>query len=183
MDAAVREPQRGVTLVEMLVTMSIAVLLLTLGVSGVTALVKRNARATAVNTMVGHLNFARAQAVMRATNVRVCPVDAEAPSAGCAADADGTAWGEGYAVVEMDNAGATVAVLRLQEAPRTIEIDSGGRRFFEFEDDGTISMGGGSGNGSITFCDTAADGIAGARIRISLMGRVSLDDGDVDCES
>lgn len=184
--AADRHPQRGVTLVELLVTMSIGVILLTVGVAGMNSLVKRNTRAAEVNAMVGHLNFARAQAIMRARNIRVCPVDADDPAAGCDDDADGTSWVNGYAVVEINSTGNTV--LRLQEGSDRLRVDSGGRPAFEFEDDGTLRRGGAFGNGTfgngtITFCDTQADGIDGIDVVISPMGRIRLDEDPPDCDA
>lgn len=178
--AAARQPQRGVTLVELLITMSIVVILITVGVSGMRMLVKRNARATEVNTIVGHLNFTRAQAIMRAANVRVCPLDPDDPSAGCdAAPTDGS-WSDGYAVVELDAVGATVAVLRVQQGARAVDI-IGNRECFEFEDNGTLRFGGCSGPGSIRFCDPDPDGIDAARVVISSMGRIRLEEAGVTC--
>jgi type IV fimbrial biogenesis protein FimT len=161
-----RRRQRGVTLIELLVTMSIVVILLTVGVSGMSALVKRNTRVTEVNTMIGHLNFARAQAILRATDVRVCPVDPEHPEAGCSASADGSSWPDGYAIALVDGNDSTLEVLRLQEPIDNFSVDSGGRKGFEFKDDGTGIA------GSIEFCDTRADAVVGAKIVVSRPGRV-----------
>jgi type IV fimbrial biogenesis protein FimT len=183
MQIPTRHRQQGVTLIELLVTMSILVILLTVGVGGMTTVVKRNTRATEVNTMIGHLNFARAQAVMRATDIRVCPVDPSNPAAGCGASADGSSWSNGYAVVEVDAANKTVAVLRLQEAISGFVVDSGGRRGFQFEDDGTISYRNYSGNGTISFCDSRTDGVDGAAIVVSPMGRVRLASAPPECDA
>ncbi len=161
-----RRRQWGVTLIEMLVTMSVVVILLTVGVSGMTTLVKLNTRVTEVNTMIGHLNFARAQAIMRAADVRVCPVDPEDPAAGCSASADGSSWSNGYAVALVDADNNTLEVLRLQEPIEHLAVDSGRRKAFEFRDDGTGI------NGTITFCDTRPDGVDGASIIVSSLGRV-----------
>lgn len=178
--AVARQSQRGVTLVELLITMSIVVILITVGVSGMRMVIKRNARAAEVNTMVGHLNFARAQAIMRAANVRVCPADPHDLSAGCdAAPSDGS-WSDGYASVELDAAGGTASVLRVQQGARAVDI-IGNRVCFEFEDDGTLKFGGCSGPGSIRFCDPDPDGMDAARVVVSSMGRIRLEEDGVTC--
>ncbi len=174
--------QEGVTLLELLVTLSIAVMLLTVGVSGMTTLVKRNARAVEVNAMVGHLNFARAQAILRAATVVVCPIDPANATAGCDLNAGSAAWAGGYGVVDVDRD----VVLRLVGASAAISLTSGqaggGSNGFAFADDGTLS--GSSGfktNGSIHFCDRDPDGIDGIRVTVSRMGRVRLSEDGVNC--
>jgi|GEM_PF-6619554 len=109
------KPQQGITLVELLMSMTIAVIVLTVGVSGMTTLAKRHARAVEVNALVGHLNFARAQAIMRALNIRVCPIVPGHAHEGCSATPSDDAWSHGYAVVALDAAGRMTSVLRVQQ--------------------------------------------------------------------
>lgn len=173
MDIPARRRQRGVTLVELLVTMSILVIMLTMGVSGMTTVVKRNTRATEVNTMIGHLNYARAQAVMRATPVRVCPVDLTDLAAGCS----GSAWVDGYAVIVEDDG----EVLRVEAGSDSITMTAN-RASFRFRDDGTGT------SGSIVFCDIEDDAaddssrsssvVSPLSIIISAMGRARISETD-----
>ncbi|WP_295888194.1 GspH/FimT family pseudopilin [uncultured Thiohalocapsa sp.] len=170
-----RQSQRGVTLVELLVTLSIAVIVLTVGVSGMTTLVKRNTRAAEVNALLGHLNFARAQAIMRAADVIVCPVNTANPSAGCTLSK--AAWANGYAVIDADSG----AVLRIEQGSDTVTMTSTARGF-RFQDDGTAT------NGHITVCDAdddaktnaarADDVLTPVEIIISPVGRVRVSDKD-----
>jgi type IV fimbrial biogenesis protein FimT len=146
MQAPVLRRQRGVTLVELLVTMSILVILLTVGVSGMTTLVKRNTRATEVNTMVGHLNYARAQAVLRATDIAVCPVDTSDLAGGCSGGTED--WVDGYAVVQVSDG----EVLRVEGGSAVITMRST-VKVLRFQDDGTLA---GIG-ANITFCDVNDD--------------------------
>jgi type IV fimbrial biogenesis protein FimT len=120
------------------------VILLTVGVGGMTTVVKRNTRATEVNTMIGHLNFARAQAVMRAADIVVCPVDTTDLDAGCQGGT--SAWVEGYAIIQADDG----EVLRVEAGSRSITMKSTLTEF-RFRDDGTGSP------GNITFCDVDDD--------------------------
>lgn len=174
------KPQQGITLVELLMSMTIAVIVLTVGVSGMTTLAKRHARAVEVNALVGHLNFARAQAIMRALNIRVCPIVPGHAHEGCSATPSDDAWSHGYAVVALDAAGRMTSVLRVQQQARAMAI-VGNRPCFEFEDDGTLQMGGCSGPGSLRVCDPNPNGIDPARVVISAMGRVRLEDTGVAC--
>jgi type IV fimbrial biogenesis protein FimT len=133
--------QSGVTLIELLVTMSIVVIVLTVGVSGMSTMVKRNSRATEVNAMIGHLNFARAQAILLGRDVMVCPIDTDDLASGCAGGTDD--WVDGYAVI--DSAGD---VLRLESGSRAVTIRST-QSEFRFQGDGTLSGVG----GNFLFCD------------------------------
>jgi type IV fimbrial biogenesis protein FimT len=173
MRASAQPRQTGFTLVELLVTMSIVVILLTVGVSGLTTMVKRNTRAAEVNSMLGHLNFARAQAVMRARDITVCPVDTSDVAAGCVANTK--AWADGYAVIEAGSG----EVLRVETATGRLDVVST-RNAFTFEDDGTLTTPVG---GNISFCDADGDGVDPRRIVISGMGRTRLEESaDISCD-
>jgi type IV fimbrial biogenesis protein FimT len=175
MQILTRYRQQGVTLIELLVTMSILVILLTVGVGGMTTVVKRNTRATEVNTMIGHLNFARAQAVMRATRVRVCPVELSNLAAGCS----GNAWVDGYAVIVEDDG----EVLRVEAGSSSITMTSSASAF-RFRDDGTGTA------GNIVFCDVEDDAaddssrsgkvVQPLTILLSRMGRIRISERDSD---
>jgi type IV fimbrial biogenesis protein FimT len=173
MRASAQPRQTGFTLVELLVTMSIVVILLTVGVSGLTTMVKRNIRAAEVNSMLGHLNFARAQAVMRATDIVVCPVDTSDLAAGCTG---GTSdWRKGYAVIEAE----TGEVLRVETATGSFAIRST-RKAFIFRDDGSL---GETIGGNVSFCDSHDNGVEPRRIVISRVGRTRLTEGDdISCD-
>ncbi len=170
--------QQGVTLVELLITLAIAVIMLTLGATGMTSLVQRNTRATAVNAMVGHLNFARVQAVVRATDVAVCPVDTSDLAAGCTGGTEG--WVDGYAVIEVGSGD----VLRVQTCSESITMEST-LSTFRFQDDGTLPSAAG---GHITVCDArddaednasrSADLMTPVEIIVSGIGRIRLSDTD-----
>jgi prepilin-type N-terminal cleavage/methylation domain-containing protein len=126
MQITTRHRQQGVTLIELLVTMSILVILLTVGVGGMTTVVKRNTRATEVNTMIGHLNFARAQAVMRATTVRVCPsTPATWPPAAAAARKHGSMGMLSSLKTTARSCGSRRAAEHHYEDPRLLHFASG----------------------------------------------------------
>jgi type IV fimbrial biogenesis protein FimT len=187
--------QGGVTLIELLVTLSIATLVLTLGIGGLTQLVAQNRRASDVNTLAGNLNYARAEAVYRATDIVVCPIDPanlpDEPSNPCAtvlADDEDRQWSQGYAILVED----TGERLRMQPATAGVTIETSNVNQFRFRDDGSGT------NATIRVCDkrddaasdaARAEGIVPPRaVVVSPVGRVrvadSMPDGsDIDCSN
>jgi len=67
-----RRSRSGTTLVELLIVLSTATLLLTLGVSGLTSLINRNRLAVAANELLSLFTLARATAVTRGRAVTIC---------------------------------------------------------------------------------------------------------------
>ena len=172
----------GFTLIELMVTLSILTILLTVGVAGMSQIVARNARVTEINAMIGHLNFARTEAVSRATDIIVCPVDPSDIGAGCTDDRSG--WARGYAVIDAES----LEVLRFQKGVGHIDIFSNIDRF-TYEDDGTLTTAAG---GSIFFCDSRDDAandasrgrdiVAPRRLLVSGPGRVRIaETPNIDC--
>jgi type IV fimbrial biogenesis protein FimT len=65
--------QRGFTLIELIITLAIAIIVLSTAVPGLQAMVGNNAVTAAVNDMVTHLQLARTTAIMREVQVVLCP--------------------------------------------------------------------------------------------------------------
>jgi type IV fimbrial biogenesis protein FimT len=91
MGGAARSP--GFTLLELLITMSIAAILLTIAVPSFRYVTNSNRIAGEVNGLLGDLQFARAEAVKEGRNVTVC-ISADGQS--CVANA--TTWQSGWIV-------------------------------------------------------------------------------------
>jgi type IV fimbrial biogenesis protein FimT len=64
--------QFGLTLLELLITLSIAAILVTLGVPGFQDLIRNNRAATQSNELLTALNLARSEAIKRGARVSVC---------------------------------------------------------------------------------------------------------------
>jgi type IV fimbrial biogenesis protein FimT len=162
----------GVTLPELMVALAIITVLLALGTPNLRSLFGDSARATAANTLIGTLRFARTEAVNRAVDVLVCPGDGAA-SAGTAADpciartaASGNiAWQQGYLVAVAE----TGEPLRVQPAARgvTIETPASVERL-RFRPDGSLS----GRSGSFRVC-AAGDDAASDEARDSATARPS----------
>jgi type IV fimbrial biogenesis protein FimT len=67
--------QHGLTLVELMVTLAVAILLLAVGIPAFDAVVGRNAAISTVNPLVTALQLARSEAVSRGSAVRVESAD------------------------------------------------------------------------------------------------------------
>lgn len=103
----------GFTLLELLVTIAVAAILLTLALPSYRHTVESNAVATRVNDLVGALNYARSAAVSRGTDVYLC---ASTDESTCS-DQDPTDWARGWLVYLPVNAAQTTSVgqtLRVQ---------------------------------------------------------------------
>ncbi|MEW7983451.1 MAG: GspH/FimT family pseudopilin [Candidatus Sedimenticola endophacoides] len=82
--------QRGVTLIELISTLAIAAILLTLAVPGFSRWSEESRLVTEVNTLLTHLHLARSEAVKRRTPVVLCPDNGQGD---CAATIE---WQAGY---------------------------------------------------------------------------------------
>ncbi len=92
-------PQTGVTLIELLVTLSIAVILMAIAVPGFQDFFRRNRVDSAASEFVAALNYARSEAIRRGVRVSVC--GSSNPSAASPTCGDDK-WAEGW-VVFVDN--------------------------------------------------------------------------------
>lgn len=90
---------QGVTLIELMVTISIAVILMTVAVPGFQQLMTSNKLSGIATDMMGSLSIARSEAIKRGTNVYVCSGNActGCTGVGCIDD-----WSGGW-IIYVDN--------------------------------------------------------------------------------
>ena len=110
------ENQKGLTLLELLIVVSIASILLSVGVPSFRSVIMDNRLSDQSNAFVASINAARSSAVRYQRNVTVCPVaDFEAANLSCA---NGTDWSNGWMVwvdTNRDSATSPGEVLTVQE--------------------------------------------------------------------
>ena len=105
--------QPGFTLLELMITITIVAILLSLGVPSYKYVTNANRIARAVNGLLGDMQLARAEAIKQGQSVTVCVSTDGLTCTG------GTAWRNGWIVFSDPNgnavvAGATEPVLRVQ---------------------------------------------------------------------
>ena len=89
-----RQPQSGFTLYELLVTMLIVGVVMTLGIPNLTAFTKNSRMTSAANDLHATFQLARSEAARSKTNITIC---ASATPLAANADCDGT-WDQGFIV-------------------------------------------------------------------------------------
>jgi type IV fimbrial biogenesis protein FimT len=102
--------QRGLTLVELMVTLAAAIILLAVGMPLFSGIVANNRAVAQANDLVSAFKLARSEAVKRTRQVTVCAIDdptAAVPACGAAAD-----WSNGWTVF-LDDGGSIDEHLRV----------------------------------------------------------------------
>jgi len=107
-----RSGHAGVTMVELIITMTIAGILLTMGVSGYRYVTRSNRASGEINALLGDMQFARYEAVKEGEPVRICP----AASASATTCSTTTSWSGGWMVLSnaLSGSSGTANVLRRQ---------------------------------------------------------------------
>ena len=168
----------GFTLLEMLITLAVISVIVAFAVPSMTEFSKNDRLTTNVNTLVGHLAYARSEAVKRSVQVSLCVSNNSGTATpGCT----GGNWQDGWIVyidADGDNSySANEEVLRAQQA---------------FTGNNTLVPAGGIGNqvtydyrgfvtatGSFLLCDERP-GPHGKTVTITTTGRVRAE-GDSTC--
>lgn len=107
---------RGVTLVELIIVLTIAGILGALAAPGLQKLVSSNRLSSQINDMLSDISLARSEAIKRNTNIK----PTSSTSTGVCASTNGTScsaggnWANGWLVYYDDN--GTISVLKVHEA-------------------------------------------------------------------
>ena len=127
---------QGFTLVELMVTLTVGLILMLVGIPLFTTTTQNNRVAAASNTLVAHLNLARNEAVKRGVPVTAC---ASTDGATCATLND---WNQGLIVfVDGGTAGSvdgTDQILRVGDGSGDVTL-TGSTAFVRYLADGTLS--------------------------------------------
>jgi type IV fimbrial biogenesis protein FimT len=160
------QKQRGMSVLELMISIGLAALLLGLAVPSMGKLMANQRISAATNEMIAHLQYARLQAVMRNLNVVACP---SADQQRCA----GNRWDRGWMVfTDADDNGqpdGSSDILRVVGADDRARIDSGGRHRLRFQPSG----GAYGTNLTLRVCAVATP-VDGRAVIVSNPGRVRM---------
>ncbi len=167
--------QRGFTLNELIVTMAIAAILLTVGVPSFRDMILNNRIVTQTNELIAALNLTRSEAIKRGVRVVVC----RAAGSGCATDST-SVWEAGWIIFADPNSNGVLdadePIIRVREAVGgAITIRTGGNytQWVAYQPDG-VSRGNTSlANDTFRICDSR--GVDHARfIAVNMVGRPTV---------
>jgi len=102
---------KGFTLIELMVTVVLAAVVLTIGVPSLKTLIDSNRLTAATNDFVSAITLARAEAIKRGSFVAVCASDARLSDNTGQQRCTGTDWGGGYLIFADAARGCTVAAV------------------------------------------------------------------------
>lgn len=155
----------GFTLIELMITISVAAIILSLAVPSFNFLVLNNRLTTDINRLVTSFNLARSEAVKRGVRVEV-------------AASDGADWRNGW-VVWIDangdgvlDAGEEIAVEQALN-PSMVLNSVGGVVSFIYQADGSIV----GASDTLNLCDNTRTGETGREITVNVTGRINLNSG------
>jgi type IV fimbrial biogenesis protein FimT len=171
----VRPFQTGFTVLELMITISIAGILLVAGIPSFMSFSQQQQMKAAVASLQNDLMMARSEAVRLNVRVVTCPGD---PAQGCTGSNE---WHTGWIVFVDDNADrqhqpAERIVRRGEGLEKLLVRSSSGRTDVRFFPDGSAP----GSNGSISFCGPGGPGQA-RKLVISNLGRIRRDEApDLD---
>ena len=163
--------QRGFTLIELITTLAIAAILLAIGAPALGSMLVRSHERSAESALQDSLMHARALAVMRRTQVVVCP---SVDGVHCT---DDETWQHGWVIgADADHDREPDATLaRFDAMPQGMRIvSSRGRPRIVFQPDGSA----GGSNAQLTVCNARLH--EGRAVIVSNSGRVRVAPADAD---
>ena len=165
--------ERGFTLIELMITLVIAAIVLTIGIPSFSDLIKNNRLVSYANEFVAGAHLARSEAIKRRRYGYICASSNQSSCTG------GTNWAVGW-IAWIDNNGdavpQTAELLRAQQALEgTVTYTSNGASQFRFDPTGISLI-----SGIFRMCDDRTNEL-GRTIGVSNSGRVGISPTPANC--
>ncbi|GAB4392399.1 MAG: GspH/FimT family pseudopilin [Gammaproteobacteria bacterium] len=161
---------KGFTLIELMITLSIAAILLVLAAPSFETIIQNNRAVTLTNNFVTSLQLARGEAIKRGQTVSVCAASTTTQTA-CG---NATHWNNGWIVFVDDNNDGVIANtadrLYLQQAPAAGTTIVTTQSRISFASTGFVA----SGAGSIVLAATGCSGTHARTLSVANTGRISV---------
>lgn len=168
--------QRGFTLVELAITVTIAAIMMAWAVGSWANFILDNRMVTQANEIMAELTLARSEAIKRRKNVVIC-------SSNNMATCTDTAWQLGWIIFEdtdksnqLDNGESVLRVHERLSGNNTLAAGAGIGTRFNFSRLGLATIGTGGGANNFLLCDSRATSF-GRTIALSGTGRPSISRG------
>lgn len=183
----------GFTLIELVATVSIAALVLILGLPSFQDMIRANRMAAHSNRFLGALNLARSEAIKRGQMVFLCKADTEAAQPACdsAPCSGGGCWEKGWLVLAdanvppnnlPDDADTLIRVFEPLPKTLTLRVGSHDADWVAFNSVGTGKGSGAGGQVDDTFNLCQGDNAAqGRAIVLNSLGRARVRAGATAC--
>jgi type IV fimbrial biogenesis protein FimT len=150
--------QEGVTLIELLVTLSVVAIIVAIGVPALRDFFATNHMSAATNDLVTSLHLARSEAIKRETLTRMCPsANWDQPNPDCA---NGGNLSDGWIVIADPDGDATI-VQAHEPLPGSIRLDHDFIDSIDFAADGQPTNAIAGAEFNILLCDDRGDHDAG----------------------
>ena len=157
--------QQGLTLIEQMVTLAVAIILVAVGMPLFSGIVANNRAVAQTNSMVSALNLARSEAVRRGTPVAVCASTTPLPTATPACATSSPVWTNGWFVFADDDDDGVVdsgeTLLRMWDAlSANATVTATGNEWVTFDNAGaadgmhTLQLGQSDATGTANRCVT-----------------------------
>lgn len=165
--------QSGLTLLELVVTLAVLAIMLTIAIPGFTAIIHASRLSTATNDMVAALHLARSEAIKRNSRAVLCK-----SADGLACSASG-GWDQGWVAFHDANNNAVLDAdetpIRVQAAlPNGLRLSGNSpvSRYISYAPTGSAKLLSGAFQaGTLTLCRESASSVEGRQIIISSTGR------------
>lgn len=161
----------GFTLVELIITLSVAAVLVSLAVPGLRAMIQNNRALADITALQADINLARSEAIKRGSRVSICRTNAPNAANPCG---QGTSWADGWIVFDdedgtvgqPDNA-ADILKLRTQIDLEAGSTFIGNQTLFAYLPSGRLN----GASGTVRRCDDRGF-TSGRKVVVATSGRV-----------
>ena len=167
--------RKGFTLLELMVTLAIVFILLTIGVPGFITLVRNSRTVTVTNELVTALYLARSEAIKRGVQVTLQKAGSEWEN-GWKLITDN----DGDGILDADDGDVEIGAFEAVYDGYTLRTGSHFNRWVAYRPNGK-SRGNGGSNDTFRLCADDQDTESGRSIIINLIGRIRTSEGVKGC--